>query len=78
MNQRNGKRTGARAGAVALLLAGGMLLTACGGSGSSDGSSTADKRSGAHPPQGATGGGQPAPDAVAPVTASMVLNVRCV
>ncbi|MEU1325956.1 vWA domain-containing protein [Streptomyces microflavus] len=70
MNQRNGKRTGARAGgragAVALLLAGGMLLTACGGSGSSDGSTAADKRSGARPPQGATGGGQPAPDAVAP------------
>ncbi|MBT2425455.1 von Willebrand factor type A domain-containing protein [Streptomyces sp. ISL-112] len=68
MDQRNGRRTtgaraGGRPGAVALLLAAGMLLTACGG-GSSDGA-TADKRSGARPAQG-TAGPQPAPDAVAP------------
>ncbi|MGA5472502.1 YfbK domain-containing protein [Streptomyces arboris] len=68
MDQRIGKRTtrdraGGRAGAVALLLAGGMLLTACSADGSSDGA-TADKRSGARPAQGATGGGQP--DAAAP------------
>ncbi|MFJ7330120.1 von Willebrand factor type A domain-containing protein [Streptomyces cyaneofuscatus] len=73
MDQRNGKRTGARAGAragrragaVALLLAAGMVLTACGAGGSSDGA-TADKRSGARPPQGTTGDGKGAPDAVAP------------
>ncbi|MFE7478858.1 von Willebrand factor type A domain-containing protein [Streptomyces sp. NPDC057552] len=63
MHQRSGRRTagvqgGARAVAVALLLTGGMLLTACGGGGSPDGTA-ADKRSGAR-------GGQPAPDAVAP------------
>ncbi|MFF6904501.1 von Willebrand factor type A domain-containing protein [Streptomyces sp. NPDC012389] len=68
MDQRSGKRTtrgraGGRTGA-ALLLAGGMLLTACGAGGSSDGTA-ADKRSGARPAQGSTGG-QPAPDAVAP------------
>ncbi len=70
MDQRIGKRTtrgraGGRAGAVALLLAGGMLLTACGAGGSSDGTA-ADKRSGARPAQGATGGDRSAPDAVAP------------
>lgn len=73
MDQRNGKRSGVRAGgwagprpgAVALLLAAGMLLTACSAGGSSDGA-TADKRSGARPAQGTTGGGQPAPDAAAP------------
>ncbi|MFD3974644.1 von Willebrand factor type A domain-containing protein [Streptomyces cyaneofuscatus] len=66
MDQRNGKRTTRiRAGAVALLLAGGMVLTACGAGGSSDGSA-ADKRSGARPPQGTTGDGKGAPDAVAP------------
>ncbi|MFC8283010.1 von Willebrand factor type A domain-containing protein [Streptomyces cyaneofuscatus] len=42
-----------------------MLLTACSAGGSSDGA-TADKRSGARPAQGTTGGGQPAPDAAAP------------
>ncbi|MFD8465568.1 von Willebrand factor type A domain-containing protein [Streptomyces cyaneofuscatus] len=73
MNQRNGKRSGVRAGgragarpgAVALLLAAGMLLTACSADGSSDGA-TADKRSGARPAQGATGGDRSAPDAAAP------------
>ncbi len=74
MHQRSGRRTtgaragawaGGRAGAVALLLAGGMLLTACSGEGTSE-STAADKRSGARPPQGTTGGGQPAPDAAAP------------
>ncbi|MEU0359890.1 von Willebrand factor type A domain-containing protein [Streptomyces cyaneofuscatus] len=42
-----------------------MLLTACSADGSSDGTA-ADKRSGARPPQGTTGDGQGAPDAVAP------------
>ncbi|MDX3374976.1 von Willebrand factor type A domain-containing protein [Streptomyces sp. ME02-6991-2A] len=42
-----------------------MLLTACGAGGSSDGTA-ADKRSGARPAQGATGGDRSAPDAVAP------------
>ncbi|MGW1201579.1 YfbK domain-containing protein [Streptomyces cyaneofuscatus] len=70
MDQRNDKRTttvraGRRAGAVALLLAGAMVLTACGAGGSSDGTA-ADKRSGARPPQGTTGGDGSAPDAVAP------------
>ncbi|MGW9305845.1 YfbK domain-containing protein [Streptomyces cyaneofuscatus] len=70
MDQRNGKRTtrgraGGRAGAVGLLLAAGMVLTACGAGDSSDGA-TADKRSGARPPQGTTGDGKGAPDAVAP------------
>lgn len=74
MHQRSGRRTtgaragaraGGRAGAVALLLAGGMLLTACSGEGTSEGTA-ADKRSGARPPQGTTGSGQPAPDAAAP------------
>lgn len=74
MDQRNGKRTtevrsgrrvGGRAGAVALLLAAGMVLTACGAGDSSDGT-TADKRSGSRPPQGTTGDGKGAPDAVAP------------
>lgn len=58
-------RAGGRAGAVALLLAGAMLLTACGGSDSgSEGTRdlTSDTRKG----QGSTGGGQPAPDAAAP------------
>ncbi|MFJ8841771.1 von Willebrand factor type A domain-containing protein [Streptomyces cyaneofuscatus] len=68
MDQRIGKRTTRdRAGgrAVALLLAGGMLLTACGAGGSPDGTA-ADKRSGARPAQGSTGGDRSAPDAVAP------------
>ncbi|MFI5723408.1 vWA domain-containing protein [Streptomyces cyaneofuscatus] len=69
MDQRNGKRSevraGGRAGVVALLLAGGMLLTACSADGSSDGTA-ADKRSGARPAQGATGGDRSAPDAAAP------------
>ncbi|MFD3648853.1 von Willebrand factor type A domain-containing protein [Streptomyces cyaneofuscatus] len=73
MDQRNDKRSGVRAGgragarpgAVALLLAAGMLLTACSAGGTSDGA-TADKRSGARPAQGTTGGGQPEPDAAAP------------
>lgn len=73
MDQRNGKRSGVRAGGragarpgvVALLLAGGMMLTACSAGGSSDGA-TADKRSGARPAQGATGGDRSAPDAAAP------------
>ncbi|MFF2716829.1 von Willebrand factor type A domain-containing protein [Streptomyces sp. NPDC058011] len=70
MDQRNGKRTtgvraGRRAGVVALLLAGGMVLTACGAGGSSEGTA-ADKRSGARPPHGTTGDGKGAPDAVAP------------
>ncbi|WP_435847453.1 YfbK domain-containing protein [Streptomyces cyaneofuscatus] len=73
MDQRNGKRSGVRAGgragarpgAVALLLAAGMLLTACSADGSSDGA-IADKRSGARPAQGATGGDRSAPDAAAP------------
>lgn len=50
---------------MALLLAGAMVLTACGsGDSASDGKRglTSDTRGG----QGATGGGQPAPDAVAP------------
>ncbi|MFI7240131.1 von Willebrand factor type A domain-containing protein [Streptomyces cyaneofuscatus] len=42
-----------------------MLLTACSADGSSDGA-TEDKRSGARPAQGATGGGRPEPDAAAP------------
>lgn len=54
-----------RAGAVALLLAGGMVLTACSGSGSSDGTA-ADERAAARPPQGSHGGAQPVPDAAAP------------
>ncbi|WP_435842151.1 YfbK domain-containing protein [Streptomyces cyaneofuscatus] len=73
MDQRNGKRSGVRAGgragarpgAVALLLAVGMLLTACSAGGPSDGTA-ADKRSGARPAQGATGGDRSAPDAAAP------------
>lgn len=73
MDQRNGKRSGVRAGGragarpgvVALLLAGGMMLTACSADGSSDGTA-ADKRSGARPAQGATGGDRSAPDAAAP------------
>ncbi|MFG3406678.1 von Willebrand factor type A domain-containing protein [Streptomyces sp. NPDC048142] len=50
---------------MALLLAGALLLTACGGGDSGSESTrglTSDTRKG----QGATGGGQPAPDAVAP------------
>lgn len=50
---------------MALLLAGAMVLTACGsGDSASDGKRglTSDTRGG----QGSTGGGQPAPDAVAP------------
>ncbi|MCX4518346.1 von Willebrand factor type A domain-containing protein [Streptomyces anulatus] len=63
--KRSGGRAGGRAGAVALLLAGAMALTACGSGDSASGSKrelSSDTRNG----QGATGGGQPAPDAVAP------------
>ncbi|MFK0144708.1 von Willebrand factor type A domain-containing protein [Streptomyces griseus] len=60
---RGGVRAGGRrAGAVALLLAGAVVLTACGsGDSASDGKRdlTSDTRRG----QGSTGGGQPAPDA---------------
>lgn len=55
---------GGRTGAVALLLAGAVALTACGGGSGSDG--TRDLSSGKRQGQGSTGGGQPAPDAVAP------------
>lgn len=69
MDQRNGKRSvvraGGRTGVAALLLAGGMMLTACSADGASDGTA-ADKRSGARPAQGATGGDRSAPDAAAP------------
>ncbi|WP_078585360.1 vWA domain-containing protein [Streptomyces anulatus] len=58
-------RAGGRAGAMALLLAGAMLLTACGGSDSSS-EGTRDLSSGTREGQGSTGGGQPAPDAVEP------------
>ncbi|MFD4176498.1 vWA domain-containing protein [Streptomyces anulatus] len=63
--KRSGGRAGGRTGAVALLLAGAMALTACGSGDSASGSKrevSSDTRNG----QGATGGGQPAPDAVAP------------
>ncbi|MFE3405070.1 vWA domain-containing protein [Streptomyces anulatus] len=63
--KRSGGRAGGRAGAVALLLAGAMALTACGSGDSASGSKrevSSDTRQG----QGSTGGGQPAPDAVAP------------
>ncbi|WP_369163987.1 von Willebrand factor type A domain-containing protein [Streptomyces sp. AFD10] len=64
-SRRNQRRAGGRAGAVALLLAGALALTAC--SASDDGSGTApDLSSGKRQGQGATGGGAPAPDAVAP------------
>ncbi|SNB85910.1 Ca-activated chloride channel family protein [Streptomyces sp. PgraA7] len=56
--------TGKRAGAMALLLAGGMLLTACGGG--SDGATTADRESSGRHAPGVSGGGHPAPDAPAP------------
>ncbi|WNF27096.1 von Willebrand factor type A domain-containing protein [Streptomyces sp. C11-1] len=77
-SQRRGKRARAGAGAgagtggrtavgrtgvLALLLAGGVLLTACGGTG--DSGATADRNSAARKGPGATGG-QPAPDAAAP------------
>lgn len=55
-----GGRPGVRAGAAALLLAGALLLTACGGSGSEG---TRDLTSDTRKGQGSTGGGQPAPDA---------------
>ncbi|WP_420168867.1 YfbK domain-containing protein [Streptomyces violaceoruber] len=64
-SRRNQRRAGGRAGAVALLLAGALALTAC--SASDDGSGTApDLSSGKRQGQGATGGGAPAPDAAAP------------
>ncbi|MFJ6615776.1 von Willebrand factor type A domain-containing protein [Streptomyces sp. NPDC091289] len=63
--KRAGDRAGGRAGAVALLLAGAVLLTACGGSDSSS-EGTRDLTSGTRKGQGSTGGGQPAPDAAAP------------
>ncbi|MGY3682701.1 YfbK domain-containing protein [Streptomyces sp. TE33382] len=50
-----------RTRAAALLLAGGMLITGCGG-GMGEGAS-ADRRTGARQPPGASGGGQPAPPA---------------
>ncbi|MET8711209.1 vWA domain-containing protein [Streptomyces californicus] len=66
-SRRNQRRAGGRAGAVALLLAGALALTAC--SASDDGSGTApDLSSGKRQGQGATGGGAPAPDAAAPGT----------
>ncbi|MFJ6883404.1 von Willebrand factor type A domain-containing protein [Streptomyces californicus] len=66
-SRRNQRRAGGRAGAVALLLAGAVALTAC--SASDDGSGTApDLSSGKRQGQGATGGGAPAPDAAAPGT----------
>ncbi|MEU6626876.1 von Willebrand factor type A domain-containing protein [Streptomyces parvus] len=49
---------------MALLLAGGMLLTACGGG--SDGATTADRKSSGRDAPGVSGGGHPAPDAPAP------------
>ncbi|MFC8707034.1 von Willebrand factor type A domain-containing protein [Streptomyces anulatus] len=63
--KRSGGRAGGRAGAVALLLAGAMALTAC-GSGDSDSGGKRDLSSDTRNGQGSTGGGQPAPDAVAP------------
>ncbi|MFI9189921.1 von Willebrand factor type A domain-containing protein [Streptomyces californicus] len=64
-SRRNQRRAGGRAGAVALLLAGALALTAC--SASDDGSGTApDLSSGKRQGQGATGGGAPVPDAAAP------------
>ncbi|MFD8944636.1 von Willebrand factor type A domain-containing protein [Streptomyces californicus] len=66
-SRRNQRRAGGRAGAVALLLAGALALTAC--SASDDGSGTApDLSSGKRQGQGATGGGAPAPDAAVPGT----------
>ncbi|MFB8073364.1 vWA domain-containing protein [Streptomyces californicus] len=66
-SRRNQRRAGGRAGAVALLLAGALALTAC--SASDDGSGTApDLSSGKRQGQKATGGGAPAPDAAAPGT----------
>ncbi|MFF5772564.1 von Willebrand factor type A domain-containing protein [Streptomyces californicus] len=66
-SRRNQRRAGGRAGAVALLLAGALALTAC--SASDDGSGTApDLSSGKRQGQGATGGGAPAPNAAAPGT----------
>ncbi|MEU6503720.1 von Willebrand factor type A domain-containing protein [Streptomyces californicus] len=66
-SRRNQRRAGGRAGAVALLLAGALALTAC--SASDDGSGTApDLSSGKRQGQGTTGGGAPAPDAAAPGT----------
>ncbi|WP_373648855.1 vWA domain-containing protein [Streptomyces sp. st140] len=58
---------GSRAGAVALLLAGAMALSACSASDGGSGS-TRDVSSGSRKGQSSTGGGQPAPDAVAPET----------
>ncbi|MDQ0698603.1 von Willebrand factor type A domain-containing protein [Streptomyces sp. W4I9-2] len=65
VSRRHEKRSGGRAGAVALLLAGAMALTAC-GSGDSDSGSKRELSSDTRNGQGSTGGGQPAPDAVAP------------
>ncbi|MFH8885318.1 von Willebrand factor type A domain-containing protein [Streptomyces californicus] len=65
ISRQHQRRAGARRGAVALLLAGAVALTACSASG--DGSGTApDLSSGERQGQGATGGGAPAPDAAAP------------
>ncbi|MFJ9621727.1 von Willebrand factor type A domain-containing protein [Streptomyces sp. NPDC101181] len=58
-----GRRRGKRVGGLALLLAGGLLLTAC--SASSGDGTTADRNSAARRGPGAAGG-QPAPDAAAP------------
>ncbi|NEB38812.1 von Willebrand factor type A domain-containing protein [Streptomyces sp. SID14515] len=62
---RAGAGAGRRAGGVALLLAGALLLTAC-GAGDGGTESTRDLSSGKRNGQGSTGGGQPAPDAAAP------------
>ncbi|MGW8886448.1 YfbK domain-containing protein [Streptomyces sp. NPDC055749] len=55
-------RTAKYSGALALLLAGGMLLTGC-GAGSEDSTASADRKTGAG---GSSGGGAPAPAATAP------------
>lgn len=65
ISRRHEKRAGGRAGAVALLLACAIALTACSASDSGS-SGTPDLSSGKRQGQGSTGGGQPAPDAAAP------------
>ncbi|MFD7745479.1 von Willebrand factor type A domain-containing protein [Streptomyces sp. NPDC059698] len=66
-DRRHGKRDARRAGAVALLLAGAVALTACSAGGSSS-DGTRDVSSGKRQGQGPSGGGQPAPGAVPPGT----------
>ncbi|MFE2295629.1 von Willebrand factor type A domain-containing protein [Streptomyces sp. NPDC059452] len=64
MHQRSDRRTAgvrARGRAAALLLAGGMLLTACSGTGTGADDAVPDPRSGARAPQGTYDGTQPAP-----------------